>query len=243
MSMRAVRSAFAFLTVLPVGEKRGVPAERLGRAFFPAVGAVVGLLAGALFLAISVVAHPLLAAVAAVAALAVLTGGLHLDGLVDAADGLFGGGDREQRLAIMRDPRAGAFGIVAVVLLLLGEVAALSGLRPVRGLLALITAGTLSRWGVLGLVVALPYARPEGLGRASAGGHRVLDLAVGTALALVVFALDWKRAGLAVALVLVSTLGIGLLARARIGGATGDIYGAAAEVGQLAALLAFAAPP
>ncbi len=238
-----MRSALAFLTVLPVGEKKGVPAGRLGRAFFPAVGAVVGLAAGAVFFAISVVAHPFLAAVAAVATLAVLTGGLHLDGLVDAADGLFGGADREQRLAIMRDPRAGTFGVVAVVVLLLGEVAALSGLPPVRGVVALVTAGTLSRWGVLGLVVALPYARLEGLGRASAGGHGALDLVVGTALAAVVFVLDWKRVMLAATLVLVSTFGIGLLARARIGGATGDIYGAVAEVGQLAALLAFAVQP
>ncbi len=243
MSMHAIRSAFAFLTVLPVGEKTGVPAERLGRAFFPAVGAAVGLAAGGVFFAISVVAHPLLAAVAAVAALVILTGGLHLDGLVDATDGLFGGADREHRLAIMRDPRAGTFGVVAVVLLLLGEVAALSGLSPARGVVALLTAGTLSRWSVLGLVVALPYARLDGLGRASAGGHRVLDLAVGTTLALVVFALDWKRAAVAVPLVLVSSLGIGLLARSRIGGATGDVYGAAAEVGQLAVLLAFAVQP
>ncbi len=243
MSMRAVRSAFAFLTVLPVGERDGVPAERLGRAFFPAVGAVVGLAAGAVFLAVSAVAHPLLAAVAAVAALAVLTGGLHLDGLVDAADGLLGGADRKQRLAIMRDPRAGTFGVVAVVLLLLGEVAALSALQPARGAVALVTAGTLSRWGVLGLVVALPYARLEGLGRAAAGGHGALDFAVGTALAAVVFVLDWRRAALATALVLVSAFSIGLLARARIGGATGDVYGATAEVGQLVALLAFAVRP
>ena len=240
MSMHAIRSAFAFLTVLPVGKKTGVPAERLGRAFFPAVGAVVGLAAGAVFFAISAVAHPLLAAVAAVATLAILTGALHLDGVVDAADGLLGGADREQRLAIMRDPRAGTFGVVAVVLILLAEVAALSALPAARGAVALITAGTLSRWGVLGLVVALPYARLEGLGRATAGGYRVLDLGIGSALAACILLLDWRRAALAAVLVFLSALGIGLLAKNRIGGATGDVYGAAAEVGQLGGLLAFA---
>jgi len=243
MSMRGVRSAFAFLTVLPVGQKNGIPVERLGRAYFPAVGAAVGLAAGAVFFFVAGLAHTLLAAVAALATLAILTGGLHLDGLVDAADGLLTGADPEQRLAIMRDPRAGAFGVVAVVLLLLAEVAALSALPPVRGAVALVTAGTLSRWGVLGLVVALPYARLEGLGRASSGGHRALDLGLGTALAAVVFLLDWRRAALAAVLVLLSILGIGVLAKTRIGGATGDVYGAAAEVGQLATLLAFAIWP
>lgn len=240
MSLRAVRSAFAFLTILPVAQKDSIPVERLGRAYFPAVGALVGLAAGALFFFVSSLASSLLAAVTAVAALAIVTGGLHLDGLVDAADGLLGGADREQRLAIMRDPRAGTFGVVAVVLVLLAEVAALAALPPVRGVVALVTAGTLSRWGVLGLVVALPYARLEGLGRASAGEHRSIDLGIGTGLAGVVVLLDWSRAALAAALVLMTALGVGLLARSRIGGTTGDVYGAAAEVGQLAALLAFA---
>ena len=111
----SLRSAMAFLTVLPVATSEGAPGERLGRAYFPAIGAVVGLLSAGVFAFLDAFTTPLLAAVAAVATLALLTGALHLDGLADSADGLFGGGDVARRLEVMRDPRLGSFGTVAVV--------------------------------------------------------------------------------------------------------------------------------
>ncbi|GAC1339730.1 MAG: adenosylcobinamide-GDP ribazoletransferase [Candidatus Dormibacteria bacterium] len=239
MSIRSVRTAFSFLTILPVAHPAGGPGERLGRAYFPAVGAVVGLAAAIGFVLVGAVTTPLLAAVAAVSVLALLTGGLHLDGLADSADGLFGGRDRDQRLEIMRDSRTGAFGVVAVVLVIVGDVSALSALSPMRAGIALIVAGALSRWAMLGVVVLLPYARPEGLGLAAEGRHRIPDLVIGTALAAVACLLDWRRALLAAVLVGAAALGLGRFARRRIGGATGDVYGAAAEVCQLAALAAF----
>ena len=123
-----MRSALSFLTILPLGGQ--TPEGRLGRVWFPVVGALLGLAAGAVFWSLERVLGAPVAAVGAVAALAVLTGGLHLDGLADAADGLLGGSSPERRLEIMRDSRVGVFGAVALVLLLLAEVAALARSRP-----------------------------------------------------------------------------------------------------------------
>jgi adenosylcobinamide-GDP ribazoletransferase len=239
MRVRGIRSALAFLTVIPVADAQGSPGDRLGRAYFPAVGALVGLAAGGVFAGVSALATGPVAAVAAVATMAVLTGGLHLDGLADAADGLLGGRTPERRLEIMRDSRVGSFGVIALVLLLGGEIAALAGLPPLRALVALVVAGTLSRWAMLGVVALLPYARPSGLGSAAGGPHLRLDLLLGTAIAGLTLFLDWRRATLAAALVVLTAAAAAALARRRIGGATGDVYGATAELCELAALAAF----
>src|ERR1700730_5503492 len=126
MSISSLRSAFAFLTVIPVAADEGKPGARLGRAYFPAVGALLGLVAGGAFALIASITTQMLGGVAAIAVLAVLTGGLHLDGVADAADGLFGRGDRAHRLETMRDPRVGSFGAVALIVVLLGDLAALT---------------------------------------------------------------------------------------------------------------------
>jgi adenosylcobinamide-GDP ribazoletransferase len=241
MSLGAFRSAVAFLTVVPVAARGGDPGDRLGRAYFPLVGALVGLAAGCVFIVTAALTAPLLAAVAAVATLAVLTGGLHLDGVADAADGLLGGRARERRLEIMRDPRVGSFGAVALTLVLLGDAAALSAMTPSRALVALIVAGALSRFGMLVVIVAVPAARDDGLGPAAAGGHRALALVIGGLVTVIACALDIRRSAIGAVMVALVVVAVAGLAVRRIGGATGDVYGACAELGQLAALLAFAA--
>ena len=240
MSIRSARSAVAFLTIIPLAERSGDAGERLGRAYFPAVGALLGFGAGIVLLIVSAFVTPLLGAAAALAVLAVATGGLHLDGLADTADGLLGGRDRERRLEIMRDPRVGSFGAIALVLVLLMDVAALASITPARALLSLVVAGALSRWAMLWLVALLPYARPQGLGIAAAGGHRVFDLALGSVLAALACLLDWRSAVIAELLVAIVATGLAVFAKNRIGGATGDVYGAAVEICQLAVFVAFA---
>src|SRR2546428_10798522 len=130
-----MRAAMAFLTVTPVATHEtdgGASGERLGRAYFPAVGALLGLLAGLGFALTAAVTSPVLAGVAAIAVMAVLTGALHIDGLADAADGLFGGGGVARRLEGMRDSRGGSFRLAPVVLVLIWGVGALSPLSPPR---------------------------------------------------------------------------------------------------------------
>jgi adenosylcobinamide-GDP ribazoletransferase len=243
MSVRSMRAAVAFLTVIPVADAKGASGERLGRAYFPAVGALLGLVAGACFALAVAVTSPLVAAVAATAVMAVLTGALHLDGLADAADGLFGGGDVARRLEVMRDSRVGSFGVVAVVLVLVGDVAALAAMAPARAIVALVIAGAVSRWTLLAMIAAVPYVRQVGLGVAAGGQHRPFDLLLGSAITLIVCLLDWRRAAVAVLIALLVAAAVGVLARRRIGGATGDVYGATTELSQLAALIVFTAHP
>jgi adenosylcobinamide-GDP ribazoletransferase len=236
-----MRAAIAFLTVIPVAGAAGDAGERLGRGYFPAVGALLGLIAGAMFALTAAMTSPLLGAVAATAVLAILTGALHLDGVADAADGLFGAGDVPRRLEVMRDSRVGSFGLVAVVLLLVGDVAALAAMPPPSAIVALVIAGAMSRWALLLLIAAVPYVRQAGLGVAAGGPHRRFDLALGTGITALVCLLDWRRAAAALLVVLLIATVVGVLARRRIGGATGDVYGATAELSQLGALIAFAA--
>jgi adenosylcobinamide-GDP ribazoletransferase len=240
LSIRSLRSALAFLTVFPVATAEGGPGERLGRAFFPAVGGLLGLCAAAVFALMYSFSNSLLAAVAATATLALLTGALHLDGLADAVDGIFGRGDVARRLEVMRDPRLGSFGTTALALVLVGDVAALASMSPGRALAALVVAGALSRLAMLWVVAYVPYVRDSGLGVVAWDpSHRRVDLVVGSALTLLACVLDWKRALVALTLVALATLVVAVLARRRLGGATGDIYGATSELGQLMALIAF----
>jgi len=241
MSPSSIRSALAFLTIVPVAGRDGAPGDRLGRAVFPAVGILLGLIAWVALWLGSLLAGPLLGAVAALATLALLTGGLHLDGFADCADGLLAMGGRERRLEIMRDPRLGAFGVVALVLLLLADAAALQRLGVRAALPALIAAGALSRLAILVVLVTLPYVRPEGLGKLAAGrGGR--ELALGAVLAGPALVTDWRHGLLGAAGAATAAAGVAWLAYRRIGGATGDVYGAVSETAQLAVLLAFAVP-
>lgn len=229
----SLRSAVSFLTVIPVPRSEASSYE-LGRAWFPLVGGLVGAGAGATFWLTSLTGNRFLAAVAAVACLALLTGGLHLDAVADAADGIFGGSTPERRLEIMRDSRIGSFGAVAVVLVVLAEVACLSPLEGLRGFFALIASGVLSRSALLGMTQVLPYVRSDGLGAGL--GPPALGSMMGTivAAALIPF-LGWLALWALVA-ALAGAGVVGLVARQRIGGATGDVYGAACEIAQVVVL-------
>ncbi|HEV2249768.1 MAG TPA: adenosylcobinamide-GDP ribazoletransferase, partial [Candidatus Limnocylindria bacterium] len=202
MSIRSLRAAVSFLTVIPVANADGGPGERLGRAYFPAIGALVGLVAGVAYVVSAGATTPLLGAAVAVAVLAVMTGALHLDGLADSIDGLMAHGDAGRRLEVMRDPRLGSYGVTAIAVVLLLDVAAIASMSPLRALAGLVIAGALSRLATLGIITFVPYVRPAGLGVAAWDERRRgLDLAVGAASAAVVCLLDWRRAVVAIPIV------------------------------------------
>lgn len=235
--------ALRFLTVLPPLLARRAPeADDFGRsdAFFP----VVGLALGALLLGLDVALQWLLPVavvnVLLVALLALLTGALHLDGVIDTFDGLFAGDSPQRRLAIMRDPRAGSYGVVAVVLVLALKLAALSALPPSMRGPALLLAPCLGRWGIVLATYTFPYARPEGMGRAFKESIRLEHLIVAGAVSSVAAGLfggitgvvGWSVVGLAV---LVGCQAI----TARLGGLTGDSYGTICEITEAGVLVAF----
>ena len=151
-----MRAALGFLTV--VGG--AAPPDRRATAWFGVVGAALGLVVGAVWWAAGELWPPLLAAVLAVTADAVLTGMLHLDGLADTADGLLPPVDRARRLAIMATPEVGAFGLVALVLVLATRIGALSELEPDPVLVIGLWAA--SRAAMAITLAVVPYARTEG---------------------------------------------------------------------------------
>lgn len=240
-ALREAALAFQFLTRLPVPGGRTGSAD-MGRAlaWFPLPGLVLGLVAaGGARLSDGRVA-PLLAAALLVALGAWLTAGLHLDGVADVADGLGGGrGDRERTLAIMRDSRIGAHGASALVLVLIVKVTAVGELLgPGRAAgWALVAAPCLARFAAVPLVVLFPYARPQGLGKAFHEGGGAREVAVAAVLAAVVVAGAGLRAIPPAAAALAAALGLAFVVRRRLGGLTGDAYGAAIELAELAFLL------
>jgi len=241
--LAAARAALSFLTIVPAGDLDGITAADVGRGivFFPLVGAGVGGAAALAAWATAAVLPALVAGLAAVAVAAVLTGGLHLDGLADTADG-YGARTRERALEIMRDHSVGSYGVVAVALDVGLRAAAVAALlaRP-HGLLWLVAAGALSRSAAAGLGVLLPAARPDGLGRVLEGAG-LPRVAVAAAAGVVIAGLAGGWPGLAAA--------AGAAAAAalwswhcvrRLGGMTGDTLGAASEGCEIAVLLVGAA--
>ncbi len=223
--------AFRFLTILPVGPRSsdvvGVFPRSVG--FFPLAGCAIGLGAAlADFLLRPGLGAPV-ASVLVVAVLALLSGGLHLDGLADTMDGLFGSATRVERLAIMRGGGIGAFAAVALGLVLLLEWTALAWSGA--AIPALIAAATVSRWAMSVALWAFPVARAEGLGHAFKVGLGPGDVLLATAVAATVLWFLQGPSGLVLFLPAAGlTAGIGALAIARLGGLAGDVYGAIGEV-------------
>ena len=227
------RLALMLLTRLPAGRLAGT-APALGRAAkaFPLVGLITGPIGWAVYAGASAAGLPTgVAAGLTLFALALATGALHLDGLADCADGLFGGRDRARRLEIMRDSRIGSYGVAALILCLGLQGTAIAAAAP--ALPAFLLAGVGSRIAMTAVLIALPPARDDGLGRSAArAGWGAL--APGGAVLLVVAAMSGPIALPALALAALATFWVARLARARIGGQTGDVLGASQALAETA---------
>ena len=233
--LQSLAIAFGFLTRLPV-KNASVDDADLGRSllWFPIVGVALGLaLVGTERLLRGYLSVELVA-VALVVLLAVLTGGLHLDGLADVFDALGGGhGDRQRMLAIMKDSRIGAHGAAALCLLLIAKVVIVTEVLRHESLWQLLAFPVLARWSVIPLVIFFPYARVEGLGKPFNGHGRPLHFAMATCLTAALVAWTGPRAIVPGASALAVALGIGFWLKRRLGGLTGDVYGAAIEVSEV----------
>ena len=234
-------AAARFLTRVPLDAFASAETGLLARSMraFPLVGILVGLAGWAAFAVAAALGLPsTLAALLALATTVALTGALHEDGLADTADGLGGGTDRAGKLAIMRDSRSGAYGVLALVFSLALRAAALAVLTTPRVGAALIAAHTVSRAGLPIVMRWLEPARDDGLG-ASAGQPDDAAigwcLAIGIVVALLCLGFVSGLVGLLVAAA--SVVALAALARRQIGGYTGDILGAAQQIGEIAMLL------
>jgi adenosylcobinamide-GDP ribazoletransferase len=241
-TMHRLLLAFRFLTSLPLGTAGG-DARDIGRsiAFFPLVGAALGvMLAVAAWLTLGRLPIGVVA-VGLTALLAVLTAGLHLDGVADVFDALGGGrGDRERMLEIMRDSRIGAHGAMALALVLAGKIAALPAiLAAPYGWRALVAATTTARFAAVLAIALFSYARSTGLGRPYKDHSGAAQLVQAAAIWAVVVIWAGPTALMASAIALLVSLLFAVWMNGRLGGLTGDVYGAVIEIGELVFLVSW----
>lgn len=250
--MKGLRSAIAFLTILPVGPRNLAEDLAAARTWFPLVGLLLGsLLAGADLLLqagfpllwadsnpLDRQFPPLLAGALLTVSLALLTRALHLDGFMDSCDALLGGFERRRRLEILRDPHVGAFAVVGLACLLLLKLTALAALPQTNRHAVLLLFPCLSRWGMLLAMELFPYVRREGLGTAFFGNRGRWPLIGGLCLALsAAIGLAGTTGALLFALASAVSWAVGTWAKRGLGGLTGDIYGAVNETAEASVLV------
>lgn len=241
--MSGILVALQFLTRLPSPIRRPITTAELGPSmrWFPLVGAFIGGLVGVIDLALAPFTSVEVRSIAAVAALAILSGALHLDGFMDACDGLLAFTTPERRLEIMRDSHVGSFAIAGAATLLLLKYAAFLGLPAEGRFAAFVALGALSRWSMVYAAHRYPVARPGGLADSFKQGVRRRDVALATLFAgLAVLPIGLVGVGAFLAAWLL-TLAAARYTLTKIPGLTGDVYGALCEIVEVE--LAIILPP
>jgi adenosylcobinamide-GDP ribazoletransferase len=242
---RLLVGAAQFLTRLPT-PSTPFAADGIDRSarYFSLVGQLVGVLCAAVWLVAGRLWPGLPAAALAVAAGVFLTGALHEDGLADTADGLGGGRDREQRLAIMKDSRIGSYGALALILSVALRIVLISAMAPWAGAVALVVAHGGGRAAAAVVMAALPYAGDPRAAKLQPVPGTVTWLEAGLAVVLgawPLIGLGPVRAVLAVGLAAAATAGLAFTARRLIGGVTGDVLGAVEQVAEVGLMMGAAA--
>jgi adenosylcobinamide-GDP ribazoletransferase len=248
-----VRACLRFYSRLPLKagwDGHSMPDFALVSWAAPLAGAIIGALGGGVLLVANLLGlPPLVGAACAIGGLALSTGALHEDGLADVADGFGGGVTREQKLAIMRDSRLGAYGALVLCLSTLLRVFSLSAIME-RGLLlaamAIVVAGASSRVAGLTPLMTLLPARADGAGSSAAtpspsAMRFALLLSAAIGLGPLVVGDSLARAVIAQIAAFAAAAGVAKLAQRQIGGYTGDVLGAAQQAAEIAVLATFSA--
>ena len=204
--------------------------EDFGRStrYFPLVGAILGFIYACIALVLMVILGSQLYTVRTVLVLLplLLSGGIHCDGFMDTMDGLFSGRGRERMLEIMKDSRAGSFGVAAFVCLLLFDWSLIFDLQEPVLVVALFVMPVIGRMAMLFAVGYFPYARPEGMGKAFADMTDHKAIAIGLLITLIFVVPVGIAALLALLCGVLWAFLFGCFARKKLGGLTGDVYGA-----------------
>jgi len=241
-------AAVRFLSILPLPDppqrietesETTLPARVvLGSGYFSLVGLMLGLLLSILILLLDPLLPHLAVAALLVVALVLLTGGLHLDGLMDSCDGLFGGRTPERRLEIMRDSRVGSFGVLGGVCALLLKFAFFASLERHALLVALLVVLPSARWAMLLALSIFPPARSSGLGMTFQQTVTLQRLVLAGSIALFVALVAGHLAGaLLWGTATLTAIALGSWITRLIGGLTGDTCGAIAEITEVVMLL------
>jgi len=249
--IRQLTLAVTFLTGIPLKVEGEVSSADLWRSmgWYPLVGIALGGAAWGVYAGLLELLPGLVAATLVVILLEAVTRGLHMDGLMDTADGILSGAPRERALEIMKDSNVGAMGVVAAVLILILKVAALGALTRTDAAAPLLAGWCAARALPALDVYTWPYARSAGTGEAftrerttgpvAMAGGLLAGVVVATAIVAVALggAGGWY-AGLVVAVV---AMGVALLVQVavakRLGGLTGDVYGMGIELAEASALV------
>lgn len=240
--MIGLYTAITFLTRVPIDRGTGRPTDMVAAVpWFPVVGLLIGLAEFGVFAVAIWLTTPLVAAVLAVAAAALITGAFHHDGLADMADAFGGGWNREQRLEILKDSRLGTYGVTALTLALLLEVAVLSGLDNAAAA-AIIGGHAISRAAAVATMGLGETSAAPGLGAQYASELGRLPVVVGVAIGIVAAIVAFSQwSPIVLGAVALTTFAVVRLARAKIGGVTGDVLGAIQQFSYLAVLVVAAA--
>jgi adenosylcobinamide-GDP ribazoletransferase len=235
-----------FLTRLPVPPQPGFSVDWINRSarYFPLVGQLVGLVAALVLLLAAQVWSGLVAGLLALLTAVLITGALHEDGLADTADGLGGGRDAAHRLAIMKDSRIGAYGVVALGFATALKLVSLASLSPWAASCSLVAAHGVARAATVTVMHALPYAGDEATAKISTRTKPPSQSEVFIALLLCAWPLlllSGAHALLGLMICAVLTIVMALTARRLIGGQRGDILGAVEQLCEAGFLLGCAA--
>ncbi|MBN2406404.1 MAG: adenosylcobinamide-GDP ribazoletransferase [Elusimicrobia bacterium] len=230
--------AIGFLTVIPV-RSRGLadPGIMSGSVpWFPAAGLLIGALLVLADMLFGDFFPPYLAGTMTAVLLILISGGLHLDGLADTADGFYAGKDRQEVMRIMRDSRIGTMGVIAVVTDIMLKTGFLWALKGRRDLLLVMPV--ISRWSMAEAIALFGYARDEGKAKGFFEHKNAAGYAAAALFSIAVSAAAGPCGLIALAAVSLNTVLMGRFAKARIGGLTGDTLGAINEVNELVVLAA-----
>jgi adenosylcobinamide-GDP ribazoletransferase len=234
--MNSFFAALQFLTIIPGPKNLRSVDGGWAAIFFPIIGLLLGAVLVLSDFPLRLLASPGLCAAVLVAVLAFLTRGLHLDGLSDTFDGLGAGGDRDRMLAIMDDSHVGAFGMIAVLLVLILKIEAIQSTDADRWRL-LLAAPILSRWAMVVLGYRSLPAKP-GLGSSFIGHLENKHVAVASIISVMLLAVILRAGGIALILLTgLFTWAIKTYFHRRLGGINGDIFGAVGELTETFALV------
>ncbi len=233
-------TALGFLTIIPLPRRGEVSLEEVGRStgYFPAVGLIIGLILAGLNWLFSLLLPSEVVNGLLIASLAVISGALHLDGFVDTCDGLAGQKTVEDRWRVMHDSRAGAFGIVGAVLLLLVKYVSLNSVPGSLLMVALVLMPVVSRWAMVYTIFAYPGAGPAGLGKVFKQQASWQRFTAATLITLAVAVILARLAGLVLMIgTWVVAAGLAAYLKGKFSGLTGDTYGAVNETAEAGLLI------
>lgn len=239
--MKRLILAITFLTRLPIPIPKNITDRDMGSStpFFPLVGIIIGFMLVGVDRLFSIIFPPIVVNAIIFVSLIIITGGLHLDGLMDTCDGIFSGKDRERILEIMRDSRVGAFGVLGAIVIVVLKLSLLNVLPEGNRYNALLIFPMLARWAMVLGVTMFPYARKTpGLG-VSFTDYAKKSYIIWSILPVFIVSiplLSWLSFPIIIFMGFVAWL-LGKWFSNKIGGLTGDTYGAICEITEVFALM------